>query len=77
MNKAEQFVNNFRKAFDELESRIPEWMSFWIFVYARDCNDRTNEEPDWKIQTTQFVKWNHFDISYMREIIIDWTTYKY
>ena len=48
-NRSKNFVESFQKMIDIIIKDHPEWMSYWIVIYARDMNDRTKEYPDGEV----------------------------
>ena len=44
--RARQFVESFEKTLDVLWENKPKWLTFAVYVYARDTEDKTELSPD-------------------------------
>ncbi len=70
-NNAENFVNNFKKWVDMIVENQPKWLCYWIFIYARDTNVRTENQPDWVISFQSVLRLNNYDKVTFKDMICD------
>ena len=61
MSNAKDFVENFRKGVDIMVENIPEWLTFGVFIYARDTKEKNKEFPDGDIRFNTVSKINEYD----------------
>lgn len=71
MSKSEKFIENFKKTFEMMGEKLPDWMRVWIVVYARDATDWTEETPEW--ESTMIAAWNlhRYDRQVLRDYVND------
>lgn len=69
MSKSEQFTDNFSKAIEVISENCWNWLHVWIFIYARDPNERSEKFPDWQIHLKSFFYWNDYDKAVLKEMI--------
>lgn len=68
-DRAKDFIDNFTKAINLIIDNAPKDLSICISLYARDCSDRTKEEPDGKICMSSFMRCGYFDQVTFKEYV--------
>lgn len=61
MSEAKKFVDSFENAANMIWKHAPKNLTFWIIIYARDTNVKTDTFPDWDIYFKTVERMNHYD----------------